>query len=154
MIRHTIAVGRAVEISNQYVRGTLRMPPEVRAPVTFHRVTFCGPVIAASTSFDKLVDLRGSRFRTSADFSDTTFNGPAVFTGVRTSSVSPLHVDFATFRGLAFFGGAIVRGPATFADTEFDSVTRFRGTHFSKRVSFASAWFGDFADFSTARFEK
>jgi uncharacterized protein YjbI with pentapeptide repeats len=151
-IRRRLAAGRAVSISNRYVSGTLRMPAEVRAPLTFHRVTFCGPLLASATSFDKLVDLRGSRFWVRADFSDTTFNGPAVLTGIRTRAAAPLLIDFATFRGLAFFGGAIVRGPAIFADTEFDSVTRFSGTHFSSPASFATTWFGDIADFSTASF--
>lgn len=151
-ITHTLAAGHAVSISNRFVTGTVRIPAEVRAPVTLHRVTFCGPFVASSTSFDKLVDLRGSRFRAGADFTDATFNGPAVFTGIRTWSGSALRVDFATFRGLAFFGGTIIRGPATFADTEFDGPTRFRGGRFGRTARFDSASFGDTADFSAMRF--
>ena len=148
-IRRELAAGRAVSISNRYVVGALRLPAEVRAPVTLHRVTLCGPLLASSTSFDKLVDLRGSRFRAEVDFTDATFNGPAVLTGIHTWASAPLDVDFATFHGLAFFGGAIVRGPATFADTEFNGPARFRADRFDRPVRFGSAVFGDIADFSS-----
>ena len=112
-----------------------------------------GHVSAASVSFDKLVDLRGSSFRAGADFSNATFNGPAVFTDVQATGDQTVHFDFATFHGAALFSGSSFAGATTFADAEFDRASRFRHVHFNGLADFDSAWFGDAADFTGAIFK-
>jgi uncharacterized protein YjbI with pentapeptide repeats len=183
LIIRRLASGEAVNLSSVVIRGTLRLPsgldaalnlrdvtvdgglvfpPDVHAPVALHAVTVRGAVAGISTTFEKLADLQGSIVMAGADFSGASFDGPAIFTGLRTcppaskppcKTTPPVSFRFASFHSIALFAGVVLTGTADFTGAQFDEVSRFRQGDFKRQTTFNSAWFGDIADFGATTFE-
>ena len=151
-IVRNLAAGKPVTLIGGTLEGELRLPLDVRAPLTLRDVTLLKPIIGSSTSFGRLVDLRGSRLKAGADFSGATFDGPALFAGLHAEGKHHVRFDLATFRGSALFGGATFDGPTTFAASEFGGASHFRGVHFNAPADFDSSSFRDSADFSGSTF--
>jgi len=147
-IRRRLEAGKPVSMTGGTVRGTLLFPPHVSAPLTLHGVKLLGPLDATSTTFDRLIDLRGSTLNKGADFSGATFEGPLVLTQAQVNG--PLRFAFATFRGSALFAGARLNGAVTFFDAEFDRESVFRGVQIRGPTEFDSSWFGDSVSFASS----
>ena len=68
-----VAAGDPVVMSDVTVRGPLRLPPSVRAPLVLRRSTFLGPVAGAYADFGSVVDFTGATFQRDVSFAGASF---------------------------------------------------------------------------------
>jgi pentapeptide repeat protein len=135
--------GKAVAEIGKSIRGRLRFPRSVTAPVVMRGDTFAEPVSGAGAQFGSLVDLSGSSFRRGFDFSSARFSGPFLMAGdpqgVRATTGKNGLARFALsrFGDSAIFNNATFKGPVDFSNAEFDSGAGFTRAVFSRPAQFA-----------------
>ena len=147
-----LEAGKPVAISHARIRGVLRLPAQVNAPLSLRRCVIADGIRAASTTFAGLVDLTGTTIGGDSDFSAAVFSGPVLLGGLHTRPERTARFDFATFRSSAVVTDAVFGGPAVFTGTSFQGASRFRAVQFLKAANFAFAGFDDAADFAAAVF--
>jgi uncharacterized protein YjbI with pentapeptide repeats len=137
-----------------------------------------GNLIAHGTTFDQIVDLRGSTVAGRADFSQASFKGQALFgspaaatpmttfggkadfslaafAGVASFEGTTLHgVDFtlATFASGVSFADGVSKGDGVFARAVFADPVDFSDHFFSRAADFGGARFAEPVDFSNVTF--
>jgi uncharacterized protein YjbI with pentapeptide repeats len=170
-----LTVGQPVFVVGAQIRGPLRLPSVVRAPLLLRDSRILGPLDGADSDFTGIVDLSGSQFLGRVKLSRARFNGPFVFRAATTAKGRRALFNLASFSESAIFSDARIRGPVSFADAAFEGPSRFdRGTFsgatnfaftsfngsvnfraatFAKSVWFSGAEFGSDADFTGARLE-
>lgn len=149
-----LAAGRAVELANADVRGTLRLPRAVEAPLILRDSRLHGNLIGAHGSFSRMIDLTGTEVRGRADFRGARFAAPFVFEGQESSVVGAASFAAAVFGESARFAGAIFRGQADFSGAQFHGRARFAGSRFAADVDFSQAGFDGGAILTSTRFER
>lgn len=166
-----IEKGLPVSESGVEVRGALRLPDKVPAPVLLRHSAVDGSISGVSTAFEGPLDLSGTKIAGSLRLPYANFGGPLVMLGTRVGGVASFDfarfeqsalLDRARFAEAALFAGTVFRGPARFAngslaladfrDAEFADLAGFEGTQFIGASSFAHAEFRSSADFSGAAF--
>jgi uncharacterized protein YjbI with pentapeptide repeats len=119
------------ELSGTVFEGDVSFRNSVHKGVKtlFKNAEFRGNVRMNNVTFDR-VEFTGSEFRTSADFSRSTFNKEAKLQ----------YVDFL--------------GSTDFGKVDFNGNTSFRGTHFATYANFKNASFQGWASFIEIEFDR
>jgi uncharacterized protein YjbI with pentapeptide repeats len=163
------------------IRGPLNLQPVgvVRAAFECWRCTFEGGVFARHVIFEREIDLGGVTIKGRLDLRGATFTRPvqlgsspgapaiirgpvdltgATFAGLadvqETQFESGVVVQFARFRGDAFFDGVDFQRWADFSGAVFDGRARFARARFASAVNYLDALFGGGVDFGHASFSK
>ena len=149
-----LAAGRPVIASRLKVRGVLRLPTTVSAPLVLRQSCFLGGVRGAHATFENLVDLSGSSFREGVDFTGAHFRGPLLLAGVLVPEGKTASFSYAISERATILSGAWLGGLATFDGAELDGTARFTGTEFAGPARFRVAIFSRLADFVSAKFDQ
>jgi uncharacterized protein YjbI with pentapeptide repeats len=151
-IAHRLAAGKPVSYQHVIVRGSLRLPPTVAAPLSLRNSIVRGDISGRSTDFRNLVDLSGTRVRGDVDFYNARFDGPLLMLGKPTSMSGLATFAFASFGGPAVFAQAHFEA-ASFAGCQFHGEGRFERVTFDHATTFAFAGFDHTADFTVTNFD-
>jgi uncharacterized protein YjbI with pentapeptide repeats len=131
--------GRPVRENHVEVRGTLRLPATVSAPVVFHNSIINGSISGPSTTFDQVLVLSDTKVTGSLDLPYSNFRSPVL---LLTTRVGRARFDFASFDESALL-----------VDSSFTRGGLFEGSFFGGPVRFARSTFGGHADFDLATFD-
>jgi uncharacterized protein YjbI with pentapeptide repeats len=168
-----LEAGRPVIENNVVIRGDIRVPTQVKAPVTIRHSVVLGRFNASSSTFDQLVDLSGTSVHGTLDLSFARTTGPILLEGFTSRAranfdyaffgdaavFSSAHFDArATFAGTTFADGALLnhaafKRTADFRYAQFRGDTQFVRSTFNARVWFAGTEFDSAADFSRSEFD-
>ncbi len=147
---NTLEAGRPVVRTGVDVRGDLRLPRALNAPLILRDSRVLGDVVGAYGSFSRIVDLSGSEIQGGADFTGARFESPFLFE--RSSVAGASSFSLALFAETARFGSARFEGPAAFSLASFDRLVSFASARFERAATFSATEFGSFTDFSSAAF--
>jgi uncharacterized protein YjbI with pentapeptide repeats len=129
-VQRMVSQGQPVVEEGVEIRGSLRLPKEVRATLVLRNSHITGDLLATSTEFRSIVDLTGTSIDGRSDFS------------------------FAELERVAVFEGTSFTGPASFAKADFHGVAAFRSATFSAPVDFTHASFDRVADLAFVTFKR
>ncbi|HEU5204272.1 MAG TPA: pentapeptide repeat-containing protein [Candidatus Limnocylindrales bacterium] len=163
-----VGAGETVEMDGVTIVGEVDLRPLEATARIFRctRCTFEGAIEASNLTFERVVDLSGSRLEGGANFEGAVFRDaflmrsigeraatvvePAVFTLAafedRANFDGSQFDSEADFRVTQFVGDASFAGATVAGDARFDSAT------FEARAQFAGSSIGGDADFTTATF--
>jgi uncharacterized protein YjbI with pentapeptide repeats len=153
--------GLPVNETNVEVRGPLRLPRTVAAPLLIRHSKIDGSITGVSTSFNSVLALSGTTIKGSLRLPYSDFQGPVLMLGThvhRGASFAfagfgqSVLLDSATFGGRTSFEGSVFHGPARFAPTTFEKTSNFRFAEFGDLAIFEVAQFDGPATFSDAEF--
>ena len=174
-----VGAGETVEMDGLTVVGDVDLRPLETTARIFRctRCTFEGAIEASNLTFERVVDLSGSRLERGANFEGAVFRDaflmrsvgeqaatvvePAVFTlaafedranfdGSQFGSDADFRVT--QFVGDASFAGATVAGDARFDSATFEGRAQFNGSSIGGDADFTTATFRDKADFRRVGF--
>jgi hypothetical protein len=146
-----IEAGRPVLLHDVDIRGDVRLPPSVGVPVIARDVNFLDDVLAAHTSFSRVVDLSGSVIAGVADFAGARFDAPFVFERGETKGGGSFALG--VFRESARFGRAILGGRVDFSGAQLHGEARFDDSSFTDEADFSLAGFDGVASFVSTSFD-
>jgi hypothetical protein len=141
-----LAADAVVDLTEVTVTGELdlRDVQTVRGPFRCTSCVFTGDVLGRDVTFDRVVDVTGSRFDGSLDFRGAVFRGGLLLRGTEDQ---PAQVGAEASFVQATFGDGTGFDRATFADR-----SDFTGSTFLGESSFADALFQEDAFFDDATF--
>lgn len=147
-----VKAGRPVFVVGARIRGPIRLPRLVRAPLVLRNSRIDGSLNGATSEFTNIVDLSGDHVRGAIDLSEARFDGPFVFRHTTTKTAA--RFEFARFTELAIFDGATFKGRTSFADAAFNGPARFDSATFAAPARFSSVSFAHPVDLEAATFAK
>jgi hypothetical protein len=142
--------GLPVSATNVEVRGSLRLPRTVAAPLRIRHSTIDGSISGVSTSFNSVLALSGTTIKGSLRLPYSDFQGPVLMLGTHVRGGGSF--AFASFDQSALLDNASFDGRTSFEGSVFHAPARFAPTIFAKTSDFRFSEFGDLAIFEVAQF--
>jgi uncharacterized protein YjbI with pentapeptide repeats len=147
----TLRAGHPVFESRAEVRGPLRLPRLVKAPLVLRNSRFLGAVSGISSEFNNVVDLSGSEFRRGVNLSGARFERSLILTNATTAVNYPTDFARSLFGESADFRSTMFQGNVSFEGAAFDRSANFAQAIFGSQVGFRSVEFRSAVDFSGAQ---